>query len=195
MTADERAALARAAAKAAATPAAAGFWGVGKLLAALALGGAAVAAGASLRCAPPAEVLPPTARLVTPPPGVPAPTTPTPTPPVPPPRDERPVVVPRRRPSPAVSAPPRDESLAAESAALLRARSLLSDDPAAALAALDAHAASFSRPQLADERDFMAVEALRALGRDAEAEARARALIARDPQGPYARWLRRDAAR
>ncbi|MDB4931486.1 MAG: hypothetical protein JWM10_3970 [Myxococcaceae bacterium] len=196
MTADERSAFARAAAKAAAAPPLPAFWSIGKLLAALALGVAAVAVGASLRRAPPAQVSPPPAAFVAPPTprSDPAPPPAMPTPSTSPARDDRPVTAPRRRPPPVVIAPPRDESLAAESAALLRARSLLAGDPVAALAALDAHADSFSRPQLADEREFMAVDALRRLGRAAEAEARAQALIARDPHGPYARRMRRDAA-
>lgn len=90
--------------------------------------------------------------------------------------------------------PPTDESLAAESALLLRARSLLERDPAAALAVLATHDATFPRPHLADERDFMTVEALRRLGRSQEAQERAEGLIRRSPNSPYARLLRRQRA-
>lgn len=83
-----------------------------------------------------------------------------------------------------------DQSLAAESAWLTHARSLLVTDPAAALATLEAHATRFERPRLVEEREFMVVEALRRVGRHAEANTRARALIARAPASAYARRLR-----
>lgn len=77
---------------------------------------------------------------------------------------------------------------------LLRARTLLPRDPAAALAILDDHERAFPRGQLADEREFMAVDALRRLGRRAEADARGEALLRRSPSSPYARVLRRRSA-
>jgi len=73
---------------------------------------------------------------------------------------------------------------------LLRARLLLPRDPAATLAVLNEHAATFAHPQLWDEREFMAVEALRRVGRSPEATARADELVRRSPTSPYARLLR-----
>jgi len=78
-----------------------------------------------------------------------------------------------------------------EVARLGHARSLLDPDPAGALAELEAYRAEFPDGELATERDFLVVRALLRLGRRAEATARAEALIARDPRGPFVRPLRR----
>ncbi|MBN9166061.1 MAG: hypothetical protein J0I07_34245, partial [Myxococcales bacterium] len=48
------------------------------------------------------------------------------------------------------------------------------------------HAAEFPGGQLASEREVLLVDALIRTGRRAEAEARARALGAREPGSPYA---------
>jgi hypothetical protein len=58
--------------------------------------------------------------------------------------------------------------------------------PAQALAAADAHRRAFPDGQLAAEREFLAIEALRRLGRLDEARQRARALEARYPSSSYA---------
>jgi hypothetical protein len=58
--------------------------------------------------------------------------------------------------------------------------------PSQALAALETHRREFPRGQLAAEREFLAVEALRRLGRTAEARARAAELAARFPSSSYA---------
>ncbi len=64
-------------------------------------------------------------------------------------------------------------SLAAERALVDRARAALSTgDPEAALAAVRLHRTRHPRGQLAEEREALAVRALRAAGHDAEAEAR-----------------------
>lgn len=63
-------------------------------------------------------------------------------------------------------------------------------DPRAALARAAEHERQFPRGQMAAEREFLAVQALRATGRDDEARARARALVARFPESPYASRVR-----
>jgi hypothetical protein len=137
---------------------------------------------AATTVAPPRRVARPTAVVPAPEPAV------VEAPPAPP----SPVAVVASAPSPGStsSAAPRRS----ETAMLLDARALLPRDPAAALAVLDAHHANFPRGQLADEREFMAVEALRRLGRGAEADARAEALVRASPASPYARLLRRRTA-
>jgi hypothetical protein len=80
-----------------------------------------------------------------------------------------PVAAPSTRASPA---PP--ESLSAERAMLDEARSALArGDAANALNLLEAHAYSFHKPQLAEEREAIAVQTLVALGRYDDARARA----------------------
>jgi hypothetical protein len=74
---------------------------------------------------------------------------------------------------------------------LRRAHDVLESDPAAALARLDETAAAYPRGELAEEREFMAVQALQRLGRGAEARARGESLIARAPHGIYAQRVRR----
>lgn len=94
--------------------------------------------------------------------------------------------------APSLAAPPPEpEALSRETAVLLRAHALLADDPAAALALLDTHATTFPRGGLLAEREFMAVAALRRVGRGDEATARGRALIARLPESAYAERVRR----
>jgi len=53
------------------------------------------------------------------------------------------------------------------------------------------HQRSYPKPQLAAEREVIAVEALLALGRRTAAEQRAQALIDRAPQSIYAKRLGR----
>ncbi len=75
----------------------------------------------------------------------------------------------------------------AEGTLLLRARRFLGHrDPEAALAAIREHETRFPNGRLASERDAIAIDALRALGRDEEARGRARRLLTRDPTSPYA---------
>jgi hypothetical protein len=92
------------------------------------------------------------------------------------------------RAQPARSAPsePRDR-LAEEEAILEAARSSLGSSPARALALLQRHRASYPSGQLAAERMFLSVDCLRRLGRRAEAQREADALVARYPASAYAR--------
>lgn len=60
-----------------------------------------------------------------------------------------------------------------ESALLQRAQSALASDPARALALTDQHRRSFRSGALSEEREAIAIQALRGLGREPEARARA----------------------
>jgi hypothetical protein len=82
--------------------------------------------------------------------------------------------------------PPPDEF-----ALLWRARERIRRDPAAALALLDTHAGRFANGQLAPEREVLAVEALRQLGRTEEAEARLRSFRAQYPGSIHLRRLQK----
>ena len=62
---------------------------------------------------------------------------------------------------------------------LEEARAMLEKNPRGALAALDRYATSFPSGFLSIERDLLVVDALRRLGRPAEARARAAALLDR----------------
>lgn len=79
--------------------------------------------------------------------------------------------------------------LPSEAELLLRARSLRTADPAAALALLDQHARRFGAGLLAVEREVLTIEALRNLGRDAEAARKFDAFRARYPNSPHIRRL------
>jgi len=72
-----------------------------------------------------------------------------------------------------------------EAALLERARSELSAQPAAALADAQLHAARFPHGLLAQEREVIAIAALRRLGRSAEANARAARFDARYPNSAH----------
>jgi hypothetical protein len=82
------------------------------------------------------------------------------------------------------SATPTD-SLAQEAALLERARASLGSRPAEALALTEAHAAQFPGGKLSMERELVAIDALRRLGRSPEARARGEALLARARGGLY----------
>jgi hypothetical protein len=87
---------------------------------------------------------------------------------------------------PAAAPASNADTLAREIALVDAARANLGSAPARALTALDAHRREFPRGQLAAEREFLAVEALRRLDRIAEARARAAELEARYPSSSYA---------
>ncbi|HEU4578028.1 MAG TPA: hypothetical protein VFS67_07225 [Polyangiaceae bacterium] len=74
-------------------------------------------------------------------------------------------------------APPRHTRASApstrESALLQRAQSALASDPARALALTEQHRRGFPRGALSEEREAIAIQALRRLGREPEARARA----------------------
>jgi hypothetical protein len=87
-------------------------------------------------------------------------------------------------PAQKVSEPPPDEFTL-----LWQARERLRRDPAGALALLDAHAGRFANGQLAPEREVLAVEVLRVLGRTSEADARLRSFRSRYPGSIHLRRL------
>jgi hypothetical protein len=72
---------------------------------------------------------------------------------------------------------------------LWQARERMRRDPAGALELLNAHVAQFADGQLAPEREVLAVEALRALGRKREADARLSAFRVRYPGSIHLRRL------
>lgn len=82
------------------------------------------------------------------------------------------------------------DSLTAESALVGRARTRLETDPAGALASLEEHARTFPNGELAPERDFLTVKALRRVGRTDDARTKARAFLKRYPSSPYAGSVR-----
>ncbi len=101
---------------------------------------------------------------------------------------------PRTSPPVVASAPGRaaaGSNLAAEAALLDGARALLrSGDLAGASASLDAYEREFAAGALAYEAGVMRVDLLVARGERAEAKVRARKLLERQPNGPYATRLR-----
>jgi hypothetical protein len=99
---------------------------------------------------------------------------------------------PAPRPSAATSAPvasaepaPAGDALAEEVALLDRARAALGGNPAEALALTDGHAARYPAGKLGMEREMVAIDALRRLGRTGEARARGEAMLARAQGGLY----------
>jgi hypothetical protein len=79
----------------------------------------------------------------------------------------------------------------AEIALLQQARRALASAPDQALALTQVHARSFPDGVFREEREALAVEALLALGRRAEANARVHALLERYPQSAYRRRIER----
>ncbi len=91
----------------------------------------------------------------------------------------------------ATEPPPRaPDSLAEEAALLERARGALASSPGEALARTEEHAARFPSGKLGMERELVAIDALRRLGRRAEARARAESLLGRAHGGLYEPRLR-----
>jgi hypothetical protein len=77
-------------------------------------------------------------------------------------------------------------SLSAERAVLDEARGLMaSGDGAGAFALLEEHRHRFARPQLAEEREAIAVQALITMGRNGEARARAERFKATTPNSLF----------
>jgi hypothetical protein len=68
---------------------------------------------------------------------------------------------------------------------LSRAQRLLAQDPRAALEVTDEHARSYPGGAFAEEREALAIDALRRLGRRQELLARARAFLQRYPTSPH----------
>jgi hypothetical protein len=72
-----------------------------------------------------------------------------------------------------------DDVLAREAALLEKARASLERDPASSLTTLDAYAAAFPTGTLSIERELLAVDALRRLGRVRDARSRGETLLGR----------------
>lgn len=95
-------------------------------------------------------------------------------------------LVPPAPPPPHASAP-APGSLPPERDLLVHARSLLAaGDAAGALASLEDHASRFPKPQLGEEREALAIQALVALGRYDDARARARRFHEGSPNSLFA---------
>lgn len=176
-------------------PATAGLSGAAKLgLAGLALivaGGGAWLVSASHPAGPtpaptPAHAVAPPAAVVKPPvvSAAPAPT---------PPADEPSAAV--AKPLPAVASAPAKlpekplPPALSEAELLEQARAALKGDPARALLRANEHAARFPRGVLVQEREVLAIQALRQLGRNAEADRRAQAFARAFPGSAFARKL------
>lgn len=84
----------------------------------------------------------------------------------------------------------RAQDPAAELALLEQAHRNLAAAPARALDATAAHRRRFPRGQYEQEREVLAIEALLALQRDAQASARAARFLARHPESSHARRVR-----
>jgi hypothetical protein len=114
-----------------------------------------------------------------------------------------PVVVPRPEPvvepEPANRASPRRTTtrtpatgeVPSELDLLRAAEASLDGDPRAALARTDEHLAAYPRGVLAQEREYLAIDALVRLGRHADAAERARRFEAQHPASPLRRRLTR----
>jgi hypothetical protein len=72
----------------------------------------------------------------------------------------------------AAEVPEPRASVPSEAALLFRAHNALADDPSLALRILGEHRARYPRGRLVPERELLAIEALRSLGRSAEADRR-----------------------
>jgi len=92
-------------------------------------------------------------------------------------------------PAPAASAS-EGTNLAEESVLVARARTNLAPRPAAALDAVEDHARRFPRGELAAEREYLRVSALRRLGRNDEARTRGQRYLTAFPTSPYTSAVR-----
>jgi len=93
--------------------------------------------------------------------------------------------------APLPSAAPLKDRLAREAALLERARASLGASPASALQAVREHARDFPDGQLRAERMFIEAQALKNLGRHAEARHKAERALAQYPKGLYAERVQR----
>lgn len=96
---------------------------------------------------------------------------------------------PSAAPPPPSAAPPAD-ALLEEMSLLEPARRALASNPTEALARLNEHAARFPRGKMSVERELMTVDALRRLGRTAEARTRCEALLRQVQGGLYEERVR-----
>jgi hypothetical protein len=126
-------------------------------------------------------LLAPSPRPAPPPPATAVVTKPAPSaePEVPPPSPSASAVAPPKATVAAPTASAGGDALAEEAALLEQARAALGASPAEALALAEAHAARFPSGKLGMEREMVAIDALRRLGRTPEARARAEAMLAR----------------
>jgi len=83
----------------------------------------------------------------------------------------------------------------AEASLLEQARSALGADPARALSLTQQHAQQFPRGLLVQEREVIAISALRRLGRNSEAEARAARFDARYPHSAHQQTVDRPSTK
>ncbi|XYI01123.1 hypothetical protein ACMHYB_15780 [Sorangium sp. So ce1128] len=90
------------------------------------------------------------------------------------------------RPAAPPAAPIDSDELLRESNLIDRARAAATQNPDAALAAVDEHRREFPAGRLVEEREYVAIRALMRLGRVDEARARADAFLARYPSTSYA---------
>ncbi|MFO0592662.1 MAG: hypothetical protein U0441_34275 [Polyangiaceae bacterium] len=134
---------------------------------------------ASVAVAPPSTLAP-----------APAQATSTPEPSVSPVRAPTPGIVGASTGAPSAAPSSSVDALAEEAALLDRARAALGT-PASALRITEEHASRFPRGKLGMEREMIAIEALRRLGRGAESRARAESLLARAKGSLYEDRLRK----
>jgi hypothetical protein len=78
-----------------------------------------------------------------------------------------------------------EDTLAKESALIGAARANLESNSREAISQLEEHERRFPRGELAAERDFLMIKALRRLGRTDDARTRARGYAAKYPSSPY----------
>jgi len=103
---------------------------------------------------------------------------------------------PRQKPSAAPSTPAplanavAESNLAEESTLVARARANLAPSPAASLDAVEEHARRYPRGELAAEREYLRVSALRRLGRNDEARTRGQRYLTAFPASPYTSAVR-----
>lgn len=86
---------------------------------------------------------------------------------------------------PAAVVPAAVVPVESESLLLQRARDALAKDPARALAIVERHRAVYPRGMLSQERELLALKALTALGRPADARTRAAAFVTAYPSSAY----------
>lgn len=98
-----------------------------------------------------------------------------------------------RREVPAPSAASPEERLRAEMKQLAEVRSAVSSSPARALELANRGHGEFKGGVFYQEREALAISALRALGRSGEAKTRANAFLASFPRGPYSERVRKEA--
>ena len=91
-------------------------------------------------------------------------------------------------------APAAAQAADSELTLLSRAQGLLARDAQAALEVMNEHARAYPRGEFAQEREALAIDALRRLGRRQELQTRARAFLQRYPSSPHRdrieSWLR-----